>query len=118
MEVKFRAKSLESGNWVYGLFHRIDSKPAIQKTNGHSELVREETLTQFTGFYDKIGREVYVGDILTLSKNKEFFGEVVFNYHCFEVCVRFGRGEVNYPLITFREESVVDDIFPTSEKGC
>lgn len=71
-EIKFRAKTL-SGELVYGV------------TNLNAVSIIKETLEQFTGLYDKNGKEIYEGDIVKLDLNNEGFKEaiVVYKYGCF-----------------------------------
>ena len=85
--LKYRAKSLKDGNWVYGFFvHFVDymrdrqvfriydrtsdSLPDNTKvggydfTGGNFADVDWRTVTQFTGLYDSDGKEIYDGDLI------------------------------------------------------
>ncbi len=69
-EILFRAKSVSSNQWVYGNYihskrfagwsneHRIHN----QETGLESD-VYPETVGQFTGVFDRKGRQVFEGDI-------------------------------------------------------
>jgi len=96
-KIEFRGKALESGKWVYGDILRIaggcliyfgnnnetfqpdipkESNVAVELMQSEVAVVDPETVGQFTGFRDRVGAEIYEGDLIEYCSGVDSFGAI------------------------------------------
>ena len=122
--IKFRGKDILSGDLVYGdLIHGVGSKnsrmyilPTVVNLAGIKNChpldgveVDPETVGQFTGLFDKNGKEIFEGDII--EEEIVYFDDL---YLGFFVKGDFVEGE-HKPLYDIHLPEIIGNIFDNPE---
>ena len=82
--IKFKAKRLDNGEWVYGYYYRENGNRYINEdrqkdsvlNRNEAVLIDPSTVCQFTGLKDCEGKEVWEGDIVEFETYDLYKGNV------------------------------------------
>lgn len=108
--IKFRGKSLNTGNWVFGDLRQSGKRKFVEYE------VNPDTVGQFVGLWDNNGKEVYEHDYISINLKYEYHtlhgtipdqdcvceGEVVY-MDCF-ACFGLRLYKAEYPISRELEE--------------
>lgn len=125
--IKFRGKSIFDERWLYGdLVHSSDMMRCailVNDKNCYDECeVISSTIGQFTGLYDKNGKEIYEGDIVRQKDDSHLYVVIIPHMNVYYASIEVRNGEVYggfplHPLVSQDRKSIeiMDNIHDNSE---
>lgn len=104
--IKFKAKSLNSGKWIEGDLIRQSNGIYIRRHKYLSAIVDAFTVCQFTGLTDCKGNEIWEGDIVDVRGVK---AEVIWNQEAlaFMVLYEYETEPITYLAFINRHSNVL-----------
>ena len=111
--IKFRGKRLHDGKWVYGYLSGHDTLPfmaIVTMNNTYKSVINKtttsvepDTVGQFTGLYDRNGKEIYEGDIVKFTNLHTYVGVVQWDLcnpcMCISYKNEYGYEDIEYDFI-------------------
>ena len=97
MEILFRGKRTDNGEWVYGFLwvNRTATRETFYITDAMGEMfqIQPETVGQYTGLDDKNGVKIFKGDIVNGTGwiGDSITGRVIFENGAFYILAYYGE---------------------------
>ena len=130
-EIKFKAKRIDNGEWVYGKLYECDKFAriitAFAYTNEDGENdglgqyyceaydVKIDTICQFTGLYDKNGKEIYENDLLIDCLDGENIFKVIYEDGCFKFKTKYINSPISQKIVNDCDLIIIGNIFDNKE---
>lgn len=121
-EIKFRGFSSDSNKWIYGYLNRPfdDVTQIIEKIPSNASqmsLIVNGSEGQFTGLFDKNGKEIYEGDIIDCYQvyDSDFLGVVVFKTYRFLIKKINPTNNIEYVNFFTEKCEVIGNVYEDSK---